>query len=211
MPWISLSYDITEDITVYKNLEEKRPKISQSRTFTESGMQESVLCLPLHTGTHVDYPLHMIENGKCSSDFSLFPHQGLIFLLDLSKAPITSVTASHFEDISLYGIDGLFIKTSDHPQNVFDPQFPWLDEDGANHLSRFPLKYVGIDQPGIERNQPGHQTHKQLLGHDILIIEGLDLSHLSQGLHRVLLTTLRIPFSDAEPLMAYAKPLNDPE
>ena len=60
-------YDITMTIhpqmMVYKNKEEKKVKIKQVNFFEKEGHYESEINFNLHTGTHIDYPLHMIKDG----------------------------------------------------------------------------------------------------------------------------------------------------
>ncbi|MDT8336741.1 MAG: cyclase family protein, partial [Candidatus Izemoplasmatales bacterium] len=58
-----ISVAITPEMTVYKNKEEKKPKIKQVNFFDKQGNYESEISLNMHTGTHIDYPLHMLENG----------------------------------------------------------------------------------------------------------------------------------------------------
>ena len=41
------------------------------------------LSLSCHTGTHVDYPLHALEGGKCSSDYHRFPLTFLALVVDV--------------------------------------------------------------------------------------------------------------------------------
>ncbi len=40
---------------------------------------------------------------------------------------------------------------------------------------------MGIDYLGIERNQPGHDTHRALLSSGVAIIEGLRLADIAAG------------------------------
>lgn len=203
MAWKNISYPIEEGMAAYKNLPEKKTRIILTRTFEEGDMQETAVYLHLHTGTHVDYPRHAIEGGKTSNDYDVFPHTGRIFLMDVSRNGLESITLDDLTPLDLEGVDGLFIKTREKPLLTFDPEFPWLSAEGARYLSTLPLKYVGTDQPGIERKQPDHATHLALLGNDILVMEGLALWDLEEGYYDVLLTTLHVAGADAEPLLAY--------
>lgn len=204
MKLIPLSLPITIEIPVYKNKEEKRPYVETTRNFESNGMHESTLHIPLHTGTHVDYPLHAIEHGKTSSDFYIFPAIFNGYVLDLSMKSTVSIGLDQVQAIDFYGVDAFFIKTIDTPAKSFDFEFPWLEGEAAAWLSGLPLKFVGIDQLGIERNQPNHETHINLLQKDILIIEGLNLSELKEGIHEFLASTLQIKNVEAEPIMIYA-------
>jgi len=204
--WMSLSLPIHESMAVYKNLEEKKPHIETTRNFAEHGMHESTLHLPLHTGTHVDYPLHAIDGGKCSSDYQRFPVEFTATIVDLCPQPPQAIGLEHVQNLDLKTVDAVFFRTLAHPLEVFDPNFPGVTDEAASWLCQHPLLFVGIDQPGVERAQPGHPTHIQLLQKDILIIEGLDLSPLAGGGRlRCWAYTLGIQGVDAEPILVYAQ------
>jgi len=204
--WISVSLPITEHMAVYKDLAEKRPTIETTRSFSRHGMHESTLHLPLHTGTHVDYPLHAIPGGKCSSEYERFPLEFSCAVVDLADHPPESIGLEQVRDINMDGLEAVFFKTRGVPLKVFDPLFPWLTSEAAAWLAQYPLLFVGIDQPGIERSQPGHETHIQLLSQDILIIEGLDLSRIMGGRCRFAAFTLGIRGVEAEPVLLYTLP-----
>lgn len=204
--WTGASLPISVGMAVYKNLADKRPVIENTRTFAEHGMHESTLHLPLHTGTHVDYPLHAIAGGKCSSDYDRFPAEFRAWVMDLSQSPPESITLAEVQELPMQGVEAVIFKTRHSPLTVFDPYFPWLSGEAAAWLAEYPLTFVGIDQPGIERNQPAHPTHITLLSRDILILEGLDLSRITGGMHRFRAFTLAIQGVEAEPVLLYAAP-----
>lgn len=208
MNWLPLSVPISSQMTVYKNIESKRPQVENTRNFEAHGIYESTLHLPMHTGTHIDYPLHAIEGGKVSSDYSLFPAFFKAYVLDLSEnttgKKLESIGVEHLKNLDLSDVDAIFFKTLREPMTQFDFEFPWLNQEGAAYLSTLPLKFVGIDQLGIERNQPDHMTHISLLSQDILIIEGLNLTALNSGLYDFTAFTLSVEKVEAEPLMVYA-------
>jgi arylformamidase len=204
-PWIPLSLPISEQMMVYKNAPDKRPSIETTRDFSRHGMHESTLHLPLHTGTHVDYPLHAIAGGKCSSDYHWFPIEFAALVVDLCPQPPAAITLAEVRDLSLEGIEAVFFRTLEQPLTAFDPLFPGVVAEAAAWLAGWPLRFVGIDQPGIERAQPGHPTHIHLLAKDILIIEGLDLSRLAGGRYPCRAFALGIEGVEAEPVLVYAR------
>lgn len=201
MKWISVSLPIAQTLTTYNNLEDKRAVIERTRTFENGNMTESTLHLPLHTGTHVDYPLHMIAGGKCSSDYQRFPASFKAYVLDLSDEAVGGIGVDRIRELPLEGVKALFFKTLKEPLKTFDFSFPYLAADGAAWLAELPLDFVGTDQPGIERSQPGHETHITLLQRDILIIEGLDLSMVTEGIYDFMAFSMQVQDVEAEPLM----------
>lgn len=61
------------------------------------------------------------------------------------------------------------------------------------------IRGVGIDSLGIERSQPEHETHKVLLGNNIIIIEGLRLQDIDEGVYMMYALPLKIVGGDGAP------------
>lgn len=202
-----LSVKIHEDMQVYKNLEQKRPKIENVKNFKDHGMYESAIILPLHTGTHIDYPLHAIEGGKSSSDYDITNQIYKGYVLDLSKGVKGNIiSVDTINSILNLDMDVLFFKTKKDREDsteetYFDFEFPYLEAKASFLLSKSKLKFVGIDQLGIERSQPNHETHINLLKKDILIIEGLNLNYIEEGFYEFIFFTLGIQRVEAEPII----------
>ena len=137
--WTPVSLPISEEMVVYKDQDDKRPLIETTRTFASHGMHESSLHLPLHTGTHVDYPLHALEGGKCSSDYRRFPLTFLALVVDLTPAPHTTIALDQVRDLALEGVEAVLFKTMVEPAASFDPQFPGLTSEAAAWLAGKPL------------------------------------------------------------------------
>ncbi|MEI6157040.1 MAG: cyclase family protein, partial [Atribacterota bacterium] len=85
------------------------------------------------------------------------------------------------------------------------PDFVYVEEPGARFLSQQKLKGVGIDALGIERNQPGHPTHRLLLEKEVLIYEGLDLRRVTPGKYYFFAFPLKIKGADGSPVRALLK------
>lgn len=197
-----LSVPIYRDMVVYKDKIEKKPVINHKDNFKDNGIFESDIILPLHTGTHIDYPLHVIEGGKNSSDYDINgkTYKGYIFdTSDRIKNKIISLES--IKDIGFQGIEAIFFKTKKQNLDYFDFEFPYLDREASKWISNFNIKFVGIDQLGIERSQPSHETHHNLLENDILIIEGLDLSDIEEGFYEFTFFTIQIKDVEAEPII----------
>lgn len=63
---------IYEGMTVYKNKPEKQPKLN---TITNGYVTETRLDFDVHTGTHIDAPLHMVTDGDT---FEMIPLDNLV-------------------------------------------------------------------------------------------------------------------------------------
>ncbi len=201
MKLIDISMELHEQMQVYKNREEKKPKIT--KIHTSSGANEMVIEFNNHTGTHIDFPRHMNSEGKTLSDFPLEKFFGTACLLDFSKLneKISKRDLENKKEL-IEKSDFVLLKTKNsNTKDIekFDFEFIYLDANGAEYLSQFNLKGVGIDALGVERNQEDHPTHKILLGKEILIIEGLNLSKVDEQLYKIFAFPLKIKKADASP------------
>ena len=195
-----LSQEISEDMIVYKNNTEKRPKITATRTIKE-GANESRIEIDSHTGSHVDAPYHMIFNGDTIERMPLEKFMGKAIVLDFTKRN-SSITSNNFKKVKIQKKDIILLKTKNKYEKKFNINFTYLEKSGANYLASKQIKAVGIDSLGIERNQPNHETHKILLKNNILIFEGLDLSKIKQGKYLFYGFPLKIRKGDASPIRA---------
>jgi arylformamidase len=210
-----ISMTIEPGMAVYKERDEKRPRFTVSRDFSNSSVFESRLDFDLHTGTHVDMPLHMLSDGASSDSWGLetFLTPGL--LLDFSNLAGDRLTADDLRrkdseapaESSIFkpGISVL-LKTANSHRAGYDPSFVFLEKSGAEYLAGKKVGGVGIDALGIERDQPGHVTHKTLMRAGIWILEGLRLAEVPQGLYTLTMVPLKISGVEALPVRALLLP-----
>lgn len=196
-----ISMSISENMTVYKNLESKKPKFYQSAIFEKDNHYETDISMNMHTGTHIDAPLHMIRDGQPMSVYSVNDFISEARVLDLThlKNMITK------DDIISYNIkkgDFLLFKTRNSYTDGFDKDFVFLEKTGASFLCEVGVKGVGIDALGIERSQPEHETHKSLLEKGIMIVEGLFLKDVPAGSYQLIILPLKLLETEAAPARA---------
>ncbi len=200
-----ISMTIEKDMLVYKGKDEIRPRLSTVRDFSQGDAHESELKMNVHTGTHVDAPLHMLENGEKSN--LLFAENPFYQakLLDLSQKE-EKITADDLKEYKIEENSFIILKTKNSEPGFLEEtpeNFIYLAESGAEYLIDKKIKGVGIDTNGIERAQSGHPTHKKLLSKKIMILEGLRLNEVPEGAYVLLLSLIKISESDGLPGRAY--------
>jgi arylformamidase len=196
-----VSMPIYEGMAVYKNKPEKRPKIRVVQDFGPGiTVRESRIDLDVHTGTHVDSPLHMVQHGGTMETLPLERWVGPCRVLDLTEV-VGGISRADLEKHEVRAGEFLILKTrnSSLPDDQFDPEFVFLAEDGARFLAEVGVRGVGIDALGIERSQPGHPTHRTLFGADIVIVEGLRLREVPQGNYFLVAAPLKLLETEAAP------------
>jgi arylformamidase len=192
-------YDITmpiyEGMAVYKNKPEKQPVIE---TVTSGYVSESKIHLDVHTGTHVDAPLHMVEGGPTMETIPVERLVGRCRVLDLTHVE-DGICAKDLEGAPVGKGDFVLFKTKNSADQDFNFDFIYLKEDAAKLLVDLGVHGVGIDALGVERSQPGHPTHKALFGGDVIVIEGLRLQEVPEGEYFMVAAPIMLMSTDAAP------------
>lgn len=195
MKMIDITTPIYQGMPVYKNKPEKQPELN---TNTNGHVTESRISMDLHTGTHIDAPLHMINDGETFETISLENLVRDVKVFDLTHVE-GGITKADVEGLSIEEGDFVLFKTSNSFDEEFNFDFIFLKEDGAKFLAEKKITGVGIDALGIERSQPEHPTHKTLFGADIIVIEGLELKDVEAKSYQMVAAPLKLSGTDASP------------
>ncbi|MGD6991246.1 cyclase family protein [Sutcliffiella horikoshii] len=192
-------YDVSSPIytgmPVYKNKPEKQPK---QTTNTNGYVTETRLELDVHTGTHVDAPLHMVVDGETIETLPLDKLVGPCKVFDLTGVE-DRITVKDIEGFNIQKDDFLLFKTKNSFDEEFNFDFVFVAEDAAAYLAEIGVSGVGVDALGIERSQEGHPTHKTLFANGVIIIEGLRLKDIAEGEYIMCAAPLKLSGVDASP------------
>lgn len=175
---IDISWPLTNLVTEYKD--RRTLQITPLPGKRDYYVQETMLSLNVHTGTHVDAPLHFIQGGASLDTLSLSTMIGRCFVVDCTHVQ-EYISITDIQSHSFSPGDIVLFKTTNslhEPTAPFDTSFVYLEAAAAKYLVSQKVKAIGIDYLGIERNQPDHATHTILMQANIPIIEGLRLAHV---------------------------------
>lgn len=192
-----VSMTVHESMTVYKNKKEKVPVFKTLSTHQESTSHETIIEMSLHTGTHIDYPLHMIKEGKVSGEDIL---EGLIGKAKVFECHKDVIDEDFINTCEIQKGDVVLFKTRNSDVEHFDFDFVYVAESAAIKLSEIGVIGVGLDALGIERAQDNHPTHKILLSQDIFILEGLRLKNIDPKTYHMICLPLKIKGVEALPV-----------
>lgn len=196
-----ISMEIEKDMMVYRNQEKRRPLLEQTRKIPEDGVNESILHINLHTGTHMDASSHVLENGGTIEETDLNKCITLCKVLDFTHLN-DCITKDDLMKKNIQKDDFILLKTKNSFSDEFSFEFVYLRHDGAEYMKETGVKGVGIDSLGIERSQPGHKTHKALLMNNIVVLEGLRLKDIDEGEYILCALPLKIKGGDGSPVRA---------
>jgi arylformamidase len=198
---IDISMNIHHDMTVYGNYEHKRPNIKVVKDHSEGSVYESRIDMDMHTGAHIDAPLHMIKDGSTMESIDLNKCFTKCKVLDLTNVE-DKINVDDLQRKNISSGDFILLKTQNSIKGIPGAGFVFVEKSGAEYLRDKGIIGVGIDSTGIERSQPGHETHKALLGNGIIILEGLDLKEVKEGEYFLAALPLKIAGVEAAPVRA---------
>ena len=203
-----ISMTINKQMSVYKGLEEKRPEFIKVKNLPLDSVNETEIKMNLHTGTHIDAPKHIFENGETIEKTDLHKLISKCIVLDLTDVS-EGITDDDLRTKDIQNGDAVLLKTSNSKHDPIPVDFVYLTETGAKYLVDRNVTVVGIDSLGIERNQKGHPTHKTLMNAGVIIIEGLSLGDIKEGEYLMMALPLKIEGADGAPARIILSDLSD--
>ncbi len=154
----------------------------------------SELSLSAHAGTHVDAPRHLFPAGKTLDALPLETFVGEARVVEL-RGPAVTAEALEAARIPL-DTSRLLLKTRADNQSPSS----YLTEDAARWIARRGARLVGIDSISVDpEGSEDLPAHRILLGADIAIIEGLDLSAVNPGPYILACLPLKLRDADGAP------------
>ena len=178
------------------------------------GVNLSALCFGAHTGTHVDAPAHFIEGAKKVEALAL---EVLIGEAEVIEVPsecrvideeFVAANCAAGTQRFLFKTRNSSFWTTDNTD--FRTDFTYLELAAAKRLVEQGVKLIGIDYLSIEQfGSKEHETHRALLSHEVVILEGLNLSDVPAGKYELICLPLRLRSSlgDGAPARAVLRTL----
>jgi arylformamidase len=149
----------------------------------------------VHSGTHVDAPVHFIEGAPGAEMLPLDALVGPAVVVD--GAGVQALDASDVAHVEP-GAQRVLFKTSNSQLWARDDlveEYVDLTEDGARALVALGVRLVGIDYVSIG----GEATHQVLLHAGVVVVESLDLREVEPGRYTLVCAPLKLVGSDGAP------------
>lgn len=203
------TYDITLTISPELPTWPGDPSVEIERVSKiEEGSNANVsrVNMGVHTGTHVDAPYHFLQDGISVDKLDLSLLAGRAYVLHLPDVDVINAAVLDAAQIPPRTRRVLFkTRNSDYWAGGvadFQTDFVGLSEDGADYLVRRGVKLVGIDYLSIAPFKQSRPTHEKLLSGGVVIVEGLNLSEVSQGRYTIYCLPLKLENCDGSPARA---------
>ncbi|WP_431802891.1 arylformamidase [Halobacillus andaensis] len=155
-----------------------------------------------HTGTHVDAPFHYDNDGETIGELPIERFIGDALVVNMEGK--SKIEASDLEPFQFEAVNKvLFRSLSWEDRSSFPGEYTVIAEDVAPFLKKNGIDLIGIDTPSVDpetsKDLPAHQSLKK---EDILILEGLELSHIAPGIYELMAFPLKMEEADGSPVRA---------
>jgi len=155
----------------------------------------SKLDFGVHTGTHVDAPVHFIEGAAGADELSLDVLNGPCEVVEVPRLDESAVEAVP------QGTERILFKTPNSElwgRTAFVDAFERLNGAAAKALVGRGVRLVGVDYLSVG----DEDAHHTLLGAGVVPVEGLDLRGVAPGSYDLHCLPLRLVGSDGAPARA---------
>ena len=204
-----ISMPITENIVVWPG--DPKPTIRQLSSIEEGHSSNlSQIRMSVHTGTHIDAPRHFLQGGKTIGEIPLDKLIGkaLVVVLPDSVSLITkAVLQAYIDPVFLRAVKMVLLRTRNSTQSLlmkpdFDENYVALDTSGAQFLTSFDLDLVGVDYLSVAAFQDTTRPHQILLENEIVLLEGITLAEVEEGIYNLTCLPLNLTACEGAPARA---------
>lgn len=142
-----------------------------------------------HSATHIDAPLHFIKNGKTTEEIPLDRLIGRCTVISASGI----LTGEHIDKVLPYCEKNIIFKGKGKA---------FLSASAAFALADAGVNLVGTDSQSIAPPNEIAKAHVEFLSHEIVILEGLNLSEVPDGKYFLIALPLKMANAEGAPTRA---------
>ena len=162
------------------------------------------LSMGIHTGTHIDAPLHFLPNGKPIDSLSLNVFVGEAQVVAIPQN-VNLITVDILQDVCEINAARILFKTKNSQlweTSKFQQDYVALEASAAQWLVDQGVQLVGIDYLSIAPFKDPAPTHETLLNNEVVIVESLDLRLVKPGIYTLICLPLKLVGREAAPARA---------
>ena len=126
--------------------------IKRVQNMPKDSSNSSEIIMGSHFATHIDAPVHMIENGKSIDQYPIDRFVGRCDVLDLSNLDKDSIERKDLEKKRIKN-SIVLIKTNNSiiGFDIFHEDFIYLSDSGSDYILDKGVKLMGIDAPSVKK------------------------------------------------------------
>ncbi len=165
----------------------------------------SEISMGVHTGTHMDGPIHFVQEGQGLDEMPLTATIGRARVIEISDPE--SIKVDELHPHRLQRGERILFKTQNSARRLstedFMEDFVYVSQEAAQYMAERGIQTVGVDYLSVGGfRKDGEETHRALLEAGIWVIEGLDLSEVELGEYELICLPVKIERSDGAPARA---------
>jgi kynurenine formamidase len=178
---IDLSQMIEDDMPVYPG--DVRTSLFQNKYLNVNAHNNHRLEISMHSGTHIDGPMHLTESDEYIYEMPLQAFIGIGCILDVRGQTVIRKKPEYEEQIMDNSIVLLYTGWDRvYGTKEYYEEHPVVDIGFCDMLVRKNIKLFGMDIPSPDRYP--FDVHKTLLSNKIFIAENLTNLDKLNGVHR---------------------------
>ena len=161
--------------------------------------------MSVHTGTHIDAPLHFDDDGADAAGVPLEKYVGACIVADVrpSDRGILPTDLPEGLEAALAEAPRLLLRSYAKRPDAFDEGMAHATPELADWLSARGVFLLGVDTDSMDAFESKElPAHHRLNHHGIAILEGIDLSAIEPGRYELVALPLRIEGADGSPVRA---------
>ena len=156
----------------------------------------------IHSGTHMDAPLHYNDAGLSIDqlDLDILLGPARVFLARDTMV----LTREHFAGLDACATPRVLVRTNHcDDKTTFPARIPTLAPDVPAWLGAQGVRLIGLDLPSVDQtDDPSMQIHHRLDAANIIILENLDLRAAAPGTYELICLPLKLAGAEGSPIRA---------
>lgn len=167
----------------------------------------SAIAMSPHVGAHADAPLHYGSNAAAVGSLDLDPFLGRCRVIHaIDRGPL--VASADLEHAIRDLPPRVLVRTCGAAPTRWSPAFAAFAPETIAWLAGLGVRLVGIDSPSVDpADSKTLESHRQLLAHDMRVLENLVLDGVEAGDYELIALPLKLRDADASPVRAVLRSL----
>ena len=189
-------YDISQEVfacQVYPDDPAPKKKVLKSM---EKGEVYNLTAFDMcaHNGTHIDAPFHFIKDGKTVDEIGIEPFVGMAFVAEHHGIVTADDAVEIIEKAKKQGADAV--------KRILIKGDAEVSLEAAKIFASSDILLLGNESQTIGPLNAPMAVHLVLLGADVILLEGIRLSEVPEGVYFLSAAPLNLSGADGSPCRA---------
>lgn len=145
-----------------------------------------------HNGTHIDAPCHFIKDGKAVDEIPLSVYIGDCYVARFNGELNKTDALNILRNASKAGAD----------RRILIAGNAVVTEDAAHAFANAGILLLGNESQTVGPAESPMEVHKILLGSNVILLEGIRLDNIPEGVYFLNCAPLNLQFADGSPCRA---------